>query len=85
MANHHCPNKTAALKQHGEEHGEQPVHLIDQEPLIAEDSDFTLFEVHPCGVLMDLCWHCMVGGRVCTVTHSVKICILTKVDRKCLH
>ena len=45
MANHHYPNKTAALKQHGEEHGEQPVHLIDQEPLIAEDSDFTLFEV----------------------------------------
>ena len=91
--NDHYPNKTAALKQHGEVPGGQPLHLIDQEPLITmachstqhKDSYFALYEVHPCGVLMDLCWHCMVEGRDYTVSRSVKIHISTKVNSECLH
>ena len=91
MVNHHYSNKTAALRQHGEEPGGQLLHLIDREPLITiachstqqEDSYFTLFGVHLCGVLM--CWYCMVVDRDCTVAHGVKIHISTKVDRECLH
>ena len=34
MVNHHYSNKTAALRQHGEEPGGQLLHLIDRKPLI---------------------------------------------------